>query len=150
VGDQGLAAASRSAKSLISLGSLSGFCGDTSHQIQSSLRRLRALNVTDKWPRWGGLNDPPNSPMRCPSIGPGSESGWPWLGTNLAVAAHLILEGGELFQATGPRACSLPVAMPISAPNPNSPPSANWVEALCSTMALSTSPGSVPPPRHPR
>jgi len=27
---------------------------------------------------------------------------------------------------TGPRACSLPVAMPISAPKPNSPPSANW------------------------
>src|SRR5687767_7617292 len=40
---------------------------------------------------------------------------------------------------TGPRACSLPVAMPISAPKPNSPPSANWVEALCSTMAESTS-----------
>ena len=37
---------------------------------------------------------------------------------------------------TGPRACSLPVAMPISAPMPNSPPSANCVEALCSTMAL--------------
>ena len=40
---------------------------------------------------------------------------------------------------TGPRAWSLPVAMPISAPKPNSPPSANWVEALCSTIALSTS-----------
>src|SRR5262249_21705793 len=40
---------------------------------------------------------------------------------------------------TGPRACSRPVAMPISAPNPNSPPSANWVEALCSTIAESTS-----------
>ena len=39
---------------------------------------------------------------------------------------------------TGPRACSLPVEMPISAPMPNSPPSANWVEALTSTMALST------------
>ena len=36
---------------------------------------------------------------------------------------------------TGPRACSLPVAMPISAPKPNSPPSANCVEALCSTIA---------------
>ena len=32
-----------------------------------------------------------------------------------------------------------PVAMPISAPKPNSPPSANWVEALCSTIAESTS-----------
>ena len=28
-------------------------------------------------------------------------------------------------KATGPRACRRPVAMPISAPNPNSPPSAN-------------------------
>ena len=28
-----------------------------------------------------------------------------------------------------------PVAIPISAPNPNSPPSANWVEALCRTIA---------------
>src|SRR5262249_52945787 len=40
---------------------------------------------------------------------------------------------------TGPRACMRPVAMPISAPKPNSPPSANWVEALCSTIAESTS-----------
>ena len=40
---------------------------------------------------------------------------------------------------TGPRAWKRPVAMPISAPKPNSPPSANWVEALCRTMALSTS-----------
>ncbi len=32
-----------------------------------------------------------------------------------------------------------PVAMPISAPKPNSPPSANCVEALCSTIAESTS-----------
>src|SRR5262249_4971141 len=40
---------------------------------------------------------------------------------------------------TGARAWSRPVEMPISAPMPNSPPSANWVEALCSTMALSIS-----------
>ena len=40
---------------------------------------------------------------------------------------------------TGPRACMRPVAMPISAPKPNSPPSANCVEALCSTIAESTS-----------
>src|SRR3954469_3648276 len=40
---------------------------------------------------------------------------------------------------TGPRACMSPVAMPISAPKPNSPPSANWVEALWSTIAESTS-----------
>ena len=38
---------------------------------------------------------------------------------------------------TGPRACRRPVAMPISAPMPNSPPSANCVDALCRTMALS-------------
>lgn len=38
---------------------------------------------------------------------------------------------------TGPRACILPVAMPISAPMPNSPPSANCVEALRIRMALS-------------
>ncbi len=29
--------------------------------------------------------------------------------------------------------------MPISPPKPNSPPSANWVEALCRTIAESTS-----------
>src|SRR5258707_15468986 len=38
---------------------------------------------------------------------------------------------------TGPRACILPVPMPISAPMPNSPPSANCVEALCITIAES-------------
>src|SRR5262245_13644679 len=40
---------------------------------------------------------------------------------------------------TGPRAWKRPVAMPISAPKPNSPPSANCVEALCRTIAESTS-----------
>src|SRR5262245_30006626 len=40
---------------------------------------------------------------------------------------------------TGPRAWKRPVAMPISAPNPNSPPSANCVEPLCRTIAESTS-----------
>ena len=58
---------------------------------------------------------------------------------DLALAAHDIFEGCELLDARpGPRAWKRPVAMPISAPMPNSPPSANWVEALCSTMALST------------
>ena len=42
----------------------------------------------------------------------------------------------------GPRAWKRSVEMPISAPMPNSPPSANCVEALCSTMALSTRAGS--------
>ena len=58
-----------------------------------------------------------------------------WAG--LAGAAHHVLERGQLLHPDGPRACSRPVAMPISAPMPNSPPSANWVDALCSTMALS-------------
>src|SRR6185437_6100216 len=40
---------------------------------------------------------------------------------------------------TGPRACILPVAMPISPPKPNSPPSANCVEALCKRIAESIS-----------
>src|SRR5258708_14497296 len=39
---------------------------------------------------------------------------------------------------TGPRAWSLPVPMPISAPITNSPPSANCVEALCITIAESS------------
>src|SRR5689334_8849986 len=39
---------------------------------------------------------------------------------------------------TGPRACILPVPMPISAPMPNSPPSANCVDALCITIAESS------------
>src|SRR5689334_25382611 len=39
---------------------------------------------------------------------------------------------------TGPRACSLPVPIPISAPMPNSAPSANWVEAFHSTIAESS------------
>ena len=34
---------------------------------------------------------------------------------------------------------SFPVAIPISAPIPNSPPSANWVDAFVITIALSTS-----------
>ena len=40
---------------------------------------------------------------------------------------------------SGPRACSFWVLMPISAPNPNSSPSTNRVEALTSTAAASTS-----------
>ena len=40
---------------------------------------------------------------------------------------------------SGPRACSFWVEMPISAPNPNSPPSVNRVLALTMTTAASTS-----------
>src|SRR5215211_6676548 len=39
----------------------------------------------------------------------------------------------------GPRACSFCVDIPISALNPNSPPSTNRLEALTSTAAASTS-----------
>src|SRR5204863_8795264 len=39
---------------------------------------------------------------------------------------------------SGPRACSFWVEMPISAPNPNSPPSVNRVDALTRTAAAST------------
>src|ERR1700719_4347967 len=49
------------------------------------------------------------------------------------------LKEGSCSSPTRPRACIRPVAMPISAPKPNSPPSANCVEALCITMAESTS-----------
>src|SRR5439155_6567998 len=41
--------------------------------------------------------------------------------------------------AIGPRACSFWLEMPISAPKPNSPPSAKRVEALTMTHAESTS-----------
>ena len=68
----------------------------------------------------------------------------------LPVAAHPILEVQSCSTPTGPRACMRPVAMPISAPKPNSPPSANWVEALCRTMAESTSSRTAPPRRCPR
>ena len=40
--------------------------------------------------------------------------------------------------AIGPRACNFCVLIPISAPNPNSPPSVNRVDALTSTAAEST------------
>ena len=39
----------------------------------------------------------------------------------------------------GPRACSFWVEIPISAPNPNSPPSTNRLDALTNTAAASTS-----------
>ena len=37
---------------------------------------------------------------------------------------------------TGPLGGSLLVEIPISPPNPNSPPSANWVDALCTAIEL--------------
>src|SRR3546814_4718561 len=47
-------------------------------------------------------------------------------------------EVDSLSSATGPRAWRRHVAIPISAPSPNSPPSANWVEAFHITIAEST------------
>ena len=63
----------------------------------------------------------------------------PSLTADLAVPRTRYLKLVSCSTPTGPRACMRPVAMPISAPKPNSPPSANWVEALCSTIAESTS-----------
>ena len=60
-------------------------------------------------------------------------------GPRLAAAAHDVFEGGELGGADRAARVQPLVEMPISAPMPNSPPSANWVEALHSTIALSTS-----------
>src|ERR1019366_804064 len=50
---------------------------------------------------------------------------------------HLVVVSSA--RPIGPRACSFWVEMPISAPNPNSPPSVNRVEALTMTAAASTS-----------
>ena len=61
------------------------------------------------------------------------------IGRVCPVPRDLVFEGGELLEADRPPRMQPPVAMPISAPKPNSPPSANCVEALWSTMALSTS-----------
>ncbi len=46
--------------------SFNGFPGVTSHQIWSSSSRFKAISETSTWPSWGGLNDPPNRPMRWP------------------------------------------------------------------------------------
>ena len=67
-------------------------------------------------------------------ITPGGQAGRTW-----PVPRTTYLKLVNCSTPTGPRACSLPVEIPISAPMPNSPPSANWVEALTSTIALSTS-----------
>ena len=42
------------------------------------------------------------------------------------------------LRANGPRQCSFCVLIPISAPNPNSPPSENRVDAFQNTVAEST------------
>ena len=58
---------------------------------------------------------------------------------DLAVALHDVLGVVSSRSPIGPRACSFWVLMPISAPNPNSSPSVNRVDALTTTAAASTS-----------
>jgi hypothetical protein len=55
------------------------------------------------------------------------------------VAEHDPLLRREALEADGPRACSLLVEMPISAPRPYSKPSAKRVEAFTITELESTS-----------
>jgi len=43
-----------------------GLPGVTSHHIWSSCNFLIAVRLACKWPWWGGLNDPPNKPIRMP------------------------------------------------------------------------------------
>ena len=69
---------------------------------------------------------------------------------HLPAAAHAIFEGGQLLDADRARAHACGRSQCRSrAPKPNSPPSANCVEALCSTIALNRPRrGSArPPPR---
>src|SRR5262249_44284909 len=68
----------------------------------------------------------------------GKEGGAPRHGRVCPLPRTRYLKVHNCSTPTGPRAWNRPVAMPISAPKPNSPPSANWVEALCSTIAEST------------
>ena len=52
------------------------------------------------------------------------------LGPHLAPSPDDIFERRQLLRPDRPPRVQAPVAMPISAPKPNSPPSANWVEAF--------------------
>ena len=94
-------------------------------QMLCSPSRRKAMAQTRAWPACGGLNDPPNRPMRMPRA------------KRRQIHARVCpapcttyLNDVSCATPTGPRACIRPVAMPISAPKPNSPPSANCVEAL--------------------
>jgi len=66
----------------------------------------------------------------------------------LTGAVDHILVACQLLDADGPAAWKRSVEIPISAPMPNSPPSANCVEALCNTIALSTRDRSAAPSPH--
>ena len=57
----------------ISIDDFRGLPGVTSHQTQSSCRRLIAVCEIKRWAAWGGLKLPPRRPMRWP----GAESGGP-------------------------------------------------------------------------
>ncbi len=72
------------------------------------------------------------------------------LGADRPVARDQYLKLVNCSAPTAPRACILPVAMPISAPMPNSPPSANWVEAFRIRIALSNPAKNRSASRHPR
>ena len=119
-------------------------CGLTSHQIVKAELAVRHVGKM-KMAFMGRIEGPPNSPTAAachPGTGVEPCAGeddpvhpsrsWP---SPLTRCLKLV----SCAAPTGPRACMRPVAMPISAPMPNSPPSANWVEALTITMALSTS-----------
>ena len=123
---------------------LSGLPGVTSHHTRSSLSRLSAssagaeMGLVRRIEGSAEQADPHAGRMRREqALGACGKRGghgriWP-------LPRMRYLKVVSCSTPTGPRACSRPVAMPISAPKPNSPPSANWVEALCSTIAESTS-----------
>ena len=76
-------------------------------------------------PHEPGSGRPPRSPMRMPgAISLAGAPNWRADGAGQSSrptvrAANDILECGQLLDADGSRACSLPVPMPISAPIPN-------------------------------
>ena len=113
--------------------SLSGLPGVTSHQTRSRPRRCIASRQAARCAACGGSKVPPNRPMRR---GRGACGGQAGSRPDVCPVPRMrYLNVVSCSTPTGPRACMRPVAMPISAPKPNSPPSANWVEALCSTIA---------------
>ena len=108
--------------------------GQTSHQTRSSWRRRSAISLTSAWPACGGGNEPPKSRCACRA--------------HAAEEAHR----SRLDATAQGRVCPSPRTRylklvncstrrsarvhatrgdPDSAPKPNSPPSANCVEALC-------------------
>src|SRR5262245_2593876 len=100
-----LAARNRSAKSPVSRGSLSGFCGDTIHQTWSRASRRSASRARAAWPSCTGLKEPPNSPIRRPwgfgniRIGTGmAAASLIGSGPYLPRTANLVFERRQLLQ----------------------------------------------------